>query len=289
MGNDNLQKKPVTANVMAKLVSGIRNEVKTRGGVIFFDCYEDAEIDATKTQMEDEGNLVVDKRNGLLVVVGEKGGKKGDINIIRPRKTMISPTKYGKWFSIDDKDRNFPDKKYKGNGIFIFDDEYTPGKLGKDKEGRIINQKWADYKLMISEKLKEHMRKHKDDDTYKGVDIDNYKFEGIEYIDSKPDFSIVSFGTVKMKKYSNDRDTNYQLATEVFSEQSGYSEGEIKDWMEENNMSWHEEIDENGHATMMKVPFVIHGNYSHTGAVNALNTKGSTVLYNKTDVIPLGR
>lgn len=116
----------------------------------------------------------------------------------------------------------------------------------------------------------------------------DYTFNGIPYKDKNPDLSQFSFGTIKTKFYTNDRDVNFKIADELMAEKLNndfrdahngadpdplYTARRVQNWREdpEHKMTWHEDPD---CQTIMKVPTILHGNLPHNGGVNAMKKTG---------------
>ena len=116
----------------------------------------------------------------------------------------------------------------------------------------------------------------------------DYTFNGIPYKDKNPDLSQFSFGTIKTKFYTNDRDVNFKIADELMAEKLNndfrdahngadpdplYTAKAVEDWRKdpEHKMTWHEDPD---CQSIMKVPTILHANLPHNGGVHSMKTDG---------------
>lgn len=99
---------------------------------------------------------------------------------------------------------------------------------------------------------------------------EKYGFESIPFHDGEPDFSEISKGTVEIDDFSEDRDHNFDLATQKLAEQRGCDPDEVKKWMKENDYTWHECGD---CKTMQKVPNEVHSHVEHSGGISEIKQK----------------
>lgn len=106
-----------------------------------------------------------------------------------------------------------------------------------------------------------------------GEILDKYDVEGIEFKDGEPDFSTVSEGTVEIDDFSTDRNANFTQADEQLAEQWSavgkdgreWSPQDIKEYRQENNLSWHER---SNMKTVDLTPQEVHGNVPHSGGIS---------------------
>lgn len=98
--------------------------------------------------------------------------------------------------------------------------------------------------------------------------LDKYGIDGIVFNDGEPNFSEISKGTVEITNFSGHRDANFYHASEALAEKRGCSVGEVQQWMDENDYTWHERSD---CRTMDKVPSEIHANIPHAGGISKYN------------------
>lgn len=96
--------------------------------------------------------------------------------------------------------------------------------------------------------------------------IDKLKFEN-----GHPDFSSISKGNAEIDNFTTDRPDNFKQAYEKLSEQRGCTQRDVKNWMKENNYTFHECPD---CKTLQKVPNEIHANIRHDGGVHIAKTGG---------------
>ena len=101
-----------------------------------------------------------------------------------------------------------------------------------------------------------------------GQILDKYGIDGIPFKDGEPDFSDISKDDVEIDDFSENRygkGGNFDQATEKLAEQRGCTKEEVKEWMKENNYTWHEKSD---CKTMQKVPSEVHTNIPHEGGIS---------------------
>lgn len=115
----------------------------------------------------------------------------------------------------------------------------------------------------------------KNSDKGKGVKkfLDEAGVDGVEYKNAEPIFSPFSIGTVQIEGMSAYRTCNFGLASEKLAQKwneekrdnkDNWTAGDIKDYKDENNLTWHERCDTK---TMDLVPTEINLNFSHSGGV----------------------
>ena len=98
-----------------------------------------------------------------------------------------------------------------------------------------------------------------------------YGVDGVTYTNGVPDFSSFSVGTVEifnMHGGPNGRNTNFSMAYEQLSLQTGKSVTELKEMVKTNKLTWHEC---NNMITMQLVPTRINSYFGHTGGVGEIN------------------
>ncbi len=92
-----------------------------------------------------------------------------------------------------------------------------------------------------------------------------YNFEGIDFRDSKPDFSKFSKGEVQIEDFGVNRTLNFRKADELLAVKEGKTVKEIKDFRKDSKYTWHE-IDSSG--KMELIPAIIHANIPHSGGIS---------------------
>lgn len=96
--------------------------------------------------------------------------------------------------------------------------------------------------------------------------LEKYNIDGIRFKNGYPIFEDISKGTVEIKEFETGggeaKRHNFAKAYRTLAEQCGYTPQEVKEWMKENNYTWHECEDKK---TMQKVPNEIHANIPHDG------------------------
>ena len=99
---------------------------------------------------------------------------------------------------------------------------------------------------------------------------EKFGFDGIIFRDGYPDFSPVSKGEVEIDNFTTERygsGGNFDQAYKKLAEQRGCTPEEVRQWVKENNYTWHEMQD---CKTMQKVPHEVHGNITHKGGISIL-------------------
>jgi hypothetical protein len=141
---------------------------------------------------------------------------------------LATPNSHGEWLGE------------RGNSEWIMDDDFVP-KLNNPEE------------LTIGE-IKER-----------------YDFNAIQCSGKEPDFSPFvdeSIGEVELEAFSDKRtgkDGTYDLAIQKAVEQTGLSEAEIKEHINENNLTWHECSDRR---TVQPIPTIINSTFKHSGGIS---------------------
>ena len=96
--------------------------------------------------------------------------------------------------------------------------------------------------------------------------LEKYNIDGIEFKDGYPIFNDISKGTIEIEDFETGGEEakkhNFAKAYRALAEQRGCTPQEVKEWMKENNYTWHECEDKK---TMQKVPNEIHANVPHDG------------------------
>jgi guanyl-specific ribonuclease Sa len=95
--------------------------------------------------------------------------------------------------------------------------------------------------------------------------------KGIPFVNGEPDFSRIAYDTVTIDNYSPARygtGGNMDLADEALARKWGVSKQEVRKWMNENELTWHERPDMK---TLDIVPHDIHGNINHKGGISEIN------------------
>lgn len=92
-------------------------------------------------------------------------------------------------------------------------------------------------------------------------EILKYNVDGIEYRNGIPDFSPFSEVTVNIENFTNNRFDNFAQANKILADQYGKSVRDIKEYIADNELTWHEDANI---GTLQLVPKVIHS-VSHNG------------------------
>lgn len=166
--------------------------------------------------------------------------------------------KYSDWEDFENRYLNKPESNY---------DSRTPENNGS-WEGERGNSMWKpDREYIPPEKSSVPDKPYSNPDnlTWREI-LDKYGIEGIPFKDGFPDFSQVSKGTVEIEGFETggnaEKNRNFNKAYIALAEKRGCSPEEVKQWMKENNYTWHECEDKR---TMQKVPNEIHANIPHDG------------------------
>ena len=99
---------------------------------------------------------------------------------------------------------------------------------------------------------------------------EKYGFDGVAYKDNDPDFKPYAVSndtvtTVPVNKMPTNRNESYRLAEKYCSEKFGISRKQVRQYMEENNLTWHETPDRK---SIMPIPTEINAAYKHTGGIS---------------------
>ncbi|WP_179283183.1 HNH endonuclease, partial [Paenibacillus taichungensis] len=99
--------------------------------------------------------------------------------------------------------------------------------------------------------------------------LDEAGVDGVEYKNAIPDFSLFTKAEVKIPNMTSDRRKNFAMADEILAKEwstpeKKWTAGDIADWREDNNYTWHEL---NDLESMQLVPSKINGTYNHLGGV----------------------
>lgn len=99
---------------------------------------------------------------------------------------------------------------------------------------------------------------------------EKYGFDGVSYKNNDPDFSPYAVSneivtTVSVDKMPTDRDESYRLAEQYCAEKFGISRKQVREYMEKNNLTWHETPDRK---SIMPIPTEINAAYTHTGGIS---------------------
>lgn len=97
-----------------------------------------------------------------------------------------------------------------------------------------------------------------------------FGIEGIEYHGNEPDFSGLEdakLGHAELEEFSADRrgtDGTYDLSVRQTAERLGWSEDEVRQYMDEHGLTWHECGDRK---TVRAIPTEINAAFKHTGGI----------------------
>ena len=250
--------KKLSARVMSKLVSSVKRSVSKREGVILcLPFVAGDELESLKQQIQDEG-IKISNENGqtILTIEGMEGQTELNKEISVSESSHI-PKNGGSWSGKEG------------------DSKWIPNSDDVPKKPKNQTKSWAEINNDVSESVRDHIRRHVVDGNPTESEIANYVFDGIVFEKGNPDFSPISFGTVKLENmYTSDRRVNYALADDAYGRETGRDPIEVAAWMKKNKMTWHESDDKQ---TMMKVPSIVHGNVCHNGGVNAIKKEGAGV------------
>ena len=100
---------------------------------------------------------------------------------------------------------------------------------------------------------------------------ERYDFDAVQYKGKEPDFSPFldeKIGEIELDEFSHERTGNggtYDLAIQKASEKTGLSASEIKDYIKENNLTWHECADRK---TIQLIPTIINSTFKHSGGIS---------------------
>lgn len=129
----------------------------------------------------------------------------------------------------------------------------------------------GDSKFVSDDNVIPKDRNHSNPDGLPWAKIkEKFGFDGITFRDGYPDFSPVSKGEVEIDNFTTERygsGGNFDQAYKKLAEQRGCTPEEVRQWVKENNYTWHEMQD---CKTMQKVPQEVHGNITHKGGISIL-------------------
>jgi len=100
---------------------------------------------------------------------------------------------------------------------------------------------------------------------------ERYGFDAIQYNGKDPDFSPFldeKIGEVELDEFSDERTGKggtYDLAIQKAVEKTGLSANEIKEYVKENNLTWHECADRK---TVQLIPTIINSTFKHSGGIS---------------------
>lgn len=99
---------------------------------------------------------------------------------------------------------------------------------------------------------------------------EKYGFDGVTYKDNDPDFTPYAVSndivtTVPVDEMPTNRNESYRLAEQYCAKKFGLSRKQIRKYMEENNLTWHETPDRKH---IMPIPTEINAAYKHTGGIS---------------------
>lgn len=106
--------------------------------------------------------------------------------------------------------------------------------------------------------------------TMTGAEIGEKYGDCVEYKGNEPDFSNVAVNnefvsTVNVTRMPTNRKESYRIAEEECAKRSGKSISEVRRYMSENNLTWHETADRK---SIMAVPSIINAAFDHTGGIS---------------------
>lgn len=99
---------------------------------------------------------------------------------------------------------------------------------------------------------------------------EKYGFDGVMYKDNDPDFKPYAVSndtvtTVLVDKMPTSRKKSYRLAEQYCAEKFGITRKQVRQYMKENNLTWHETPDRK---SIMPIPTEINAAYKHTGGIS---------------------
>lgn len=99
---------------------------------------------------------------------------------------------------------------------------------------------------------------------------EKYGLDGVIYKDNEPDFTPYAISneiitTVPVDGMPTDRNESYRLAEKYCAEKFGITCEQVREYMEENNLTWHETADRKN---IMPIPTEINAAYTHTGGIS---------------------
>ncbi len=175
----------------------------------------------------------------LSLLAKEMQGKCSDISILdQPFCSSFLPNEIGKDGTVQGRWDGI-----RGDSIWIPNDNSVP------KQGNPDGKTWGEIK-------------------------DKYQFDGIEFKDGEPDFSIFSEATVEIEDFTTDRNSNFTQADERCADKwtneqkdgKSWTAADVEAYRKENKLTWHERTDQK---TIDLVPAIIHSNVPHSGGISA--------------------
>ncbi len=100
---------------------------------------------------------------------------------------------------------------------------------------------------------------------------ERYGIDGVDYIHNEPDFTSFvdqQLGVVTVDEIPSRRDGvggTYDIAIRCVAERLGWSKSQVKQYMEEHRLTWHESADR---SRIMPVPTEINEAFKHTGGIS---------------------
>lgn len=100
---------------------------------------------------------------------------------------------------------------------------------------------------------------------------EKYGIEGVEYVGNEPDFTPFvdsHIGCVEVEEITSDRQGGggtFAVAEKAVAEKLGVPTSEVKRYMEEHRLTWHESADRK---RVMAVPSEINSAFDHTGGIS---------------------
>lgn len=99
---------------------------------------------------------------------------------------------------------------------------------------------------------------------------EKYGLDGVIYKDNDPDFKPYAISnnivtTVPVDNMPTNRNKSYRLAEQYCAEKFGLTRKQVRQYMEENNLTWHETPDRK---SIMPIPTEINAAYTHTGGIS---------------------
>ena len=106
-----------------------------------------------------------------------------------------------------------------------------------------------------------------------------FDIKGIDFDKGEPDFTGVAEAVVKIDDFTTERPINFAQADEACAKQwtaegkdeKSWSAADVRDYRQENKLSWHERSDQ---MTLDLVPMVVHANIPHSGGISAAKNRG---------------
>ena len=189
--------------------------------------------------------------------ISKQDGSKPDVS--REIRSMVEesvsesviPASKGRW----------ENEERKGDSAFILDD---------DAEIKYQNKSMNEQVVITGAELKQSM-------------LERYGTDRVFYKGNEPDFSVfedLRLGHVELDDFSIQRDGQsgtFSKAEKIVSQREGMAISEVKQYMRDNNLTWHECGD---CKTVRAIPTVINSAFKHTGGISIERSKvavGETV------------